>query len=530
MLTKYLFVSIAGLFLAMSAASQPKPLKNDGKIEVVFLQLNDVYEISPLDHGKIGGMARVATIRKELMKYNPLTYTVLAGDFLSPSAMGTIVLDTPAKKKIAGMQMVEAMNAAGINLVTFGNHEFDIKPAELSSAINLSSFDWISSNVKYNDSTAVKRFSKEKNNQTVPIPVTKIISFKDGDGTRVKIGLFGLTIETTGNKRTEAYEDYYISAGNAIKELKGKCDFIVAVTHLSLSMDKILAGKFPEIKLITGGHEHVNTYDTVGKTIIAKADANAKSAYIHSLFYNTRLKKLVIRSRLLVINNAIEEDTVTRQVVDKWNSTAQNLLIKQGFKPCDILDSLTETLDGREASIRTGQTNLGVFIGESMSEALVSHTDCSIFNSGSVRIDDVLTGYITQYDIFRVLPFEGKIVIKELRGFIIDSLLKSNPKRIYDGSFLQYSGIKKEDTLFFINGRSLYNDSTRYKVAMNDYLALGFQPGLNFIGNLKPAAETLPQLKIDKNDIRMAMIEKFKNKRTGSFNGWPKNDLKIPCY
>jgi 2',3'-cyclic-nucleotide 2'-phosphodiesterase (5'-nucleotidase family) len=530
MLTKYLFVSIAGLFLACSATGQANRIKNDGKIEVVILQLNDVYEISSLDHGKIGGMARVATVRKELLKYNPRTYTILAGDFLSPSAMGTIVLDTPARKKIAGLQMVEAMNAAGINLVTFGNHEFDIKPAELTSSINQSSFDWISSNVKYNDSTGVIRFSKEKNNKTTPIPVTKIILFKDEDGTMVKIGLFGLTIVTTGNKRLEAYEDYYIAAGNAIKELKGKCDFIVAVTHLELGMDKILAKKFPEIKLIAGGHEHINSYDTVGKTIIAKADANAKSAYIHSLFYNTRLKKLSIKSRLLVINNAIEDDSATRQVVDKWNSTAQNLLIKQGFKPCDILDSLTETLDGREASIRTGQTNLGVFIGESMSEALVSKTDCSIFNSGSVRIDDVLTGYVTQYDIFRVLPFEGKIVIKELQGFIIDSLLKSNPKRIYDGSFLQYSGIKKEDTVFSIGGRNLYNDSTRYKVAMNDYLALGFQPGLNFIGNLQPAADVLPQLSIPKNDIRMAMIAKFKSKRPASFRGWPINNAIIPCY
>ncbi len=530
MLRKYFIVLVTCLFIAWSAAAQPNRGKNDGKIEVVFLQLNDVYEISSLDHGKIGGMARVATVRKELIKYNPRTYTILSGDFLSPSAMGTIVLDTPAKKKIAGLQMVEAMNAAGINLVTFGNHEFDIKPAELSSSINQSSFDWISSNVKYNDSTIVKRFGKEKNNQTTLIPVTKIISFKDGDGTQVKIGMFGLTIVTTGNKRLEAYEDYYIAAGKAIKELKGKCDFIVAITHLSLSMDKILAGKFPEIKLITGGHEHVNSYDTVGNTIIAKADANAKSAYIHSLFYNTRSKQLSMKSRLLVINNAIEEDIITRQVVDKWNSTAQNLLIKQGFKPCEILDSLTETLDGRESSIRTGPTNLGVFIGESMSEALANKTDCSIFNSGSVRIDDVLTGYITQYDIFRVLPFEGKIVIKELQGFIIDSLLKSNPKRIFDGSFLQYSGIKKEDTVFSIEGRNLYNDTTRYKVAMNDYLALGFQPGLNFIGNLRPAADVLPQLSIPKNDIRMAMIAKFNSKRPASFKGWPINNAIIPCY
>jgi 2',3'-cyclic-nucleotide 2'-phosphodiesterase (5'-nucleotidase family) len=102
MFTKYFIISVIGLFLALPAYSQASRVKNDGKIEVVFLQLNDVYEISSLDHGKIGGMARVATVRKELLKYNPRTYTILAGDFLSPSAMGTIILDTPAKKKIAG--------------------------------------------------------------------------------------------------------------------------------------------------------------------------------------------------------------------------------------------------------------------------------------------------------------------------------------------------------------------------------------------------------------------------------------------
>jgi 2',3'-cyclic-nucleotide 2'-phosphodiesterase (5'-nucleotidase family) len=91
-----------------------------------------------------------------LARSNPLTYTILAGDFLSPSMIGTIIYDTAAKKKIAGLQMTEALNTAGINLVTFGNHEFDIKPAELQASIDKSTFDWVSSNVKINDSTSVK--------------------------------------------------------------------------------------------------------------------------------------------------------------------------------------------------------------------------------------------------------------------------------------------------------------------------------------------------------------------------------------
>ena len=529
MLLKPVAVFLLSWLLISETLCQSKQQKNDGKIHIIFLQLNDIYEISPLEHGKIGGAARVATIRNELKKINPLTYTILAGDFLSPSALGTIKYDTAANKKISGLQMVETLNAAGINLVTFGNHEFDISPAELNAAIDRSSFDWVSSNVKLNDSTAaIKRFSKTKNNKTEPIPVTRLIPFKDADGTQVKIGVFGLTIATPGTKRSEAYEDYYTAAAKAINELKNKCDFIIAVTHLDIAIDKELARRFPEIQLIIGGHEHINSYDKVGNTIIAKADANVKSVYIHSLDYDIRAKKLNITSRLLTINNAIEEDKTTQAVVNKWNTLADSLLKNKGFQPCEILDSIADPLDGREASIRTTQTNLGQLIGESMMEVLTEHTDCALYNSGSIRIDDVLMGYITQYDIFRVLPFENKIVIKELAGNVIDSLIKTNPNRERDGSYLQYSGIVKNDTVFYINERALYKDTTHYKVAMNYYLAMGLQPGLNFIGGLQPAANTSPQLTIADNDMRKALIEKLR-KRTGN-KQWPSINSKVPCY
>jgi 2',3'-cyclic-nucleotide 2'-phosphodiesterase (5'-nucleotidase family) len=53
-------------------------------VDFTILQINDVYEISPLEGGKSGGLARVATVKKELLRENPNTIAVLAGDFLSP--------------------------------------------------------------------------------------------------------------------------------------------------------------------------------------------------------------------------------------------------------------------------------------------------------------------------------------------------------------------------------------------------------------------------------------------------------------
>ena len=57
-------------------------------VQWTILQMNDVYELIPLSGGKKGGLARVATIRKLLLRENPHTITVLSGDVVSPSALG----------------------------------------------------------------------------------------------------------------------------------------------------------------------------------------------------------------------------------------------------------------------------------------------------------------------------------------------------------------------------------------------------------------------------------------------------------
>ena len=43
--------------------------------------------------------------------------------------------------------MVEAMNACGVDLVTLGNHEFDLKKHELQERLNESNFSWLATNV-----------------------------------------------------------------------------------------------------------------------------------------------------------------------------------------------------------------------------------------------------------------------------------------------------------------------------------------------------------------------------------------------
>src|SRR5690606_1823562 len=120
--------------------------KSDGIVTFKIVQINDVYEIDPLKDGEYGGMARVAHIRDSIKKENPNTFLMLAGDFLNPSLLSTIKLDG---ERIQGKQMVEVMNAMDFDLVTFGNHEFDLSEKHLQERLNESNFEWTSANTRH---------------------------------------------------------------------------------------------------------------------------------------------------------------------------------------------------------------------------------------------------------------------------------------------------------------------------------------------------------------------------------------------
>jgi len=106
--------------------------KDDGKISFTLLQLNDVYEISSIQGGKFGGMARVETLHKELSAKNKNTLLVMAGDFLNPSLIGTMKHNGV---RVSGKQMVEVMNAMNFDLAAFGNHEFDLSQKDLQKRL-----------------------------------------------------------------------------------------------------------------------------------------------------------------------------------------------------------------------------------------------------------------------------------------------------------------------------------------------------------------------------------------------------------
>ena len=69
-------------------------------------------------------------------------------------------------------------------------------------------------------------------------------------------------------------KDIFESFGERIKEID--CDFLIALTHIGLEKDRILAERFPEICLILGGHSHDFLTEKVGDCVIVHSGAYAQ--------------------------------------------------------------------------------------------------------------------------------------------------------------------------------------------------------------------------------------------------------------
>ncbi len=200
----FLFFAIFSALL-LPACKVSAPTTQDllaQNIDFIVLQMNDVYEIAPLEGGKAGGLARVGTVRKELLKENPNTITVLSGDFLSPSFIGT--LKTDEGEKIAGLQMVETLNALGLDYVTFGNHEFDISdPDLLEKRMSQSDFLYICSNVVRKTADGMRPFQQVRNGETQPVPEYIIKEFVGKKDAVLRVGITGVVLpfisRTTSN-------------------------------------------------------------------------------------------------------------------------------------------------------------------------------------------------------------------------------------------------------------------------------------------------------------------------------------------
>jgi 2',3'-cyclic-nucleotide 2'-phosphodiesterase (5'-nucleotidase family) len=484
------------------------PAVAEAPTEMIFLQINDVYEIGPLEGGKIGGMARVATLRQELLAENPHTFTVLSGDFLSPSVIGTAKIDG---NRVAGAQMVDVMNAVGIDYVTFGNHEFDLKESDLQARIDESQFEWVSSNVLHKTKSGVEPFFRNEDGEKFPFPTHAVIYLRNTyDGRSLRVGIIAVTLPFTQQPYLE-YFDVFSAAKEAYDEIRENCEFVVAITHLEMADDRRLAAALPGLALIMGGHEHENMLERVGNVPIAKADANAKSAYVHRILYDPKTGKTQVVSDLRILDDRVAQQPEIAGMVSEWEQRAYQVFKDQGFDLEAPVAVLKVPLDGLESHIRNEPTNLGQAIAQAMYDA-AGDADVAILNSGSVRIDDYLSGEITQFDIIRTLPFGGAILKVDMKGEVLQQVLNAGLQNRGMGGYLQTSHVMQDAGGRWMVGEAPLDPQRIYRVAITDFLMTGGEANLGFLRTDHPGVIAVrePGTADILRDVRLVLVEYLK--------------------
>lgn len=472
---------------------QPTSLDAE-EVEFNLLQINDVYEIIRSKNERLGGLSRVATIRKELLKENPNTFTVLAGDALSPSAMGTAAYEGD---ELAGRQMVAVLNTMGLDFATFGNHEFDLKKDQFLARLRESNFTWISSNVS--DATL---------NPFPGVPRSRVLQIPRKHGGVVRVGLIGLTIDATKADYVR-YRSPFRACLEQVDALKGHCDILVAITHLELEQDKQLAAAFPELHLILGGHEHDRQYAyeerVPYRAPVAKADFNAHSVFVHRLRFDTETHRLEIVSKLRPVDESIKDDERTCKVANYWRDLAFDGLKKTFCQdPREPIGSTQVKLDGRESRVRTSQTNLAKLIAAAIQSA-APEAQLVAFPCGAIRLDDVIQpGSIDVYTVLRLLPYKGDVVQVEIPGSLLKRLLDHGAEIPKDGGFLQLERVTgARDKGWQIDGHPL-DPAAIYKVASTAYLMNG-QESAYARDHINDELKKLAQQ--NKGDVRVALIK-----------------------
>ncbi len=424
---------------------------------VTILHVNDVYQFAPVDGGKRGGLARILTLKNQIKKENPNLIFTLGGDTLSPS------VETRTYK---GAQMIDAWNALGIDYAVFGNHEFDIKTAELLERIKESQFTWLGANVF--DTRSNKIFA-----ETPPFVI------KDFGG--IKVGIIGLllpeTKETSSMESFLTVKDYCETAKDLVPKMRAAgANAVIGLTHLFMAQDKKLAG-CACFDLILGGHEHTLLQSSSNGTPIFKMTADARELGRFNLNFDAKTKKLTsIDWEIIPVTDATEDAKEFAWVFEKYKPLLEKLSVKVGETSVE--------LDALSLSNRTKETNIGNFIADSYRNAV--DADIGFVNGGSIRADlTYAPGVLTKRDVLSILPFNNPVVKVEITGKLLKEILEHGVARSAAGEdnepgrFPQVSGIKFSfDTTkpvgsrvmeIFVGGKRVVDDAV-YTLATSDFL------------------------------------------------------------
>ena len=476
------------LLVSSAWADEPKPL--DGK--TVILHTNDV-------HGSIELYAKVAAMKGDYEAQGAQVILADAGDY----SQGTVYVSVNK-----GKDAVTMMNAAGYDVATIGNHEFDYGYAQLKSNLDSAAFKVVCANVLQDGS-----------------PVFDAYTMINKGG--VQVAFVGLETPEAQTKANPALiqgltflagDEMYAAVQTQVDAAKtAGADIVIVLTHLGVDSSSEpntsydLYKKVNGIDFIIDGHSHtVMPKGPEGEPIQSTGTALNN---IGVITIDNATKKIE-SNELIPIWHTEEVDGKEVTVYDytKSDETVANAA-KAIIDPIDadydqkFAESAVDLNGAKAPGNRTEETNLGDLITDAMMWAIKTkapgvdmNNAVAITNGGGIRAA-IAKGDITKKDVNTVLPFGNTLAVVYVKGSeLLEALEVSTyctPKSL--GGFPQFAGMEVElntaceydanDTTYpgstyfgpksinritikTVNGKAFDKDAT-YAVITNNFLAAG---------------------------------------------------------
>ena len=426
---KFLSVLLAmAMVLSLTVTSFAADTAADAKAEMagktVILHTNDV-------HGAVEGYAYIAQLKADYEAKGAEVILVDAGDF----SQGTTYVSSTK-----GADAVTMMNAAGYDVVTLGNHEFDYGYAQLKENMSKAKFKVVCADVFNEDGTPI-------------FDASYTYTTKSG----VKVGFFGMETPETQTKANPALikgltfatgDAFTKAAADQVAALKD-ADVVICLAHLGVDAESApyrstdLYAAVKGIDFIVDGHSH---------TVMTKGEKGEPIQSTGTAFKNIGVIVIDDASKKIESNSLyeIKEDTAKDATV----AAAAKVIVDRVNNEYGVKFATSKVeLNGAKApnGNRDVETNNGDLITDAMRWKVLQNKDgltvnedhvVAITNGGGIRAA-IAKGDVTKKDINTVLPFGNTVAVVYVTGEQLLEALEastfSTPTAV--GGFPQVSGI-----------------------------------------------------------------------------------------
>ena len=445
------FLKAAGVTAAAASMAIGAPAASacwvGDKSDVTILYTNDVHTYIDKQSPKLT-YAAIADLKQSYQNAGKDVLLVDAGDHVQGTAYGSMD---------EGASIIKLMNAAGYDVATPGNHEFDYGMDRAKAIMKEADFPYLSCN--WVDLRTGLRV----------LPSVKV--FVRGGR---RIAFVGVTTPETFTKSTPAYfmdkaqrkyiydiqggEDgkkLYDAVQKAIDKAKLLADVVIGLGHLGVdpssspwTSEEVIAHT-SGFDAFIDGHSHTvmenkQVQDASGKAVTL----TQTGSYFANVGEMTIAADGTITTKLIPTHEGMDAGIAAMQT--SWVNTVDDMLgekIAVGDSDFYVTDPATG-----KRRIRSAETNLGDFVADGIytyfNEVEKLHCDLAIMNGGGIRAD-VPAGDWTFKTCKQISPFGNVACLMSVTGKQIQDALEFaarfvGPDGQENGGFLHVAGATYE--------------------------------------------------------------------------------------